>query len=258
MKLKSLFAAAALAAGSIAASLSASAATFGYYLSGTSGSPAGAITAAGHTAVQLNNLTAGDLAGIDVLWILNGINGEPDANVMNNTAAVANFVSAGGVLSFHDRNVNQGTSAGRYIPGAASTTFVNNFSSSIDVVTINTVTNGPAGVIGNTTLDGGSLSNHGYAEVATLPTGAVVVLNDGDATHAVDFHYDFGLGDVYYSSIPLDYYFGGANPAAFRDIYAVNEAAFQAQLRGNVVPVPATLLLVGLGLGLIGVARRKL
>jgi hypothetical protein len=243
----------------------AQAEVFGYYTTyGALGNPSSAITASGNTAVALADLSAATLAGIDVLWILNAANGVPDAQVMNNVGAIANFVAAGGVLSFHDRNVNQGTSAGRYIPGASGVTFTANFFNNLDVQAINTVTNGPAGTLTNTSLDGGNFSSHGYASVATLPGGAVVVLSEGaDATRAVDFYYEFGLGDVYYSSIPLDFYMtgGGNNPPGdtVRTVYAVNEATFQAQLRiGNEqrVPEPSTILLVALSGLMLLQARR--
>lgn len=252
---------AVLAAGSMLASAAANALVFGYFLTpGTTGSPANAITAAGHTPQLLAGLSAGDLAGIDVLWILNGINGDPGTEVTGNVTTIGDFVTAGGVLSFHDRNVNQGISAARYIPGAAGTTFVNDFSAEIDVLTVNTVTNGPAGAIGNTTLDGGNFSNHGYATLASLPAGAVAVLSNGNQDQIVDFYFPLGAGAVYYSSIPLDFYLdgGGNNPPGdeFRNIYAVNEAAFQGQLRGAVVPEPGSLALLALAGGLLAAMRR--
>lgn len=253
----------ALALTAVTASLPSQAAVFGYYLSDTTGSPAAAITASGNTSVQLTNLTAADLVGINVLWILNGNNGAPDANVTGNTASINAFVSGGGVLSFHDRAV---TDAATYIPGAAAVTFVRDFtnSSDIDVVTNNTVTNGPAGVINNTTLDGGNSSSHGYATVSSLPPGAIEVLSiGGDPSRAVDFYFGLGAGDVYYSTIPLDFYLGGSgnNPPAdnFRNVYAVNEAAFQAQLfgaNGIPVPEPGSLALVAVA-GLMLVSQRR-
>ena len=210
IKMKRLLVAVMAVCGLIASSAS-NAVVFGYYLSGTTGSPAAAITANGDTAVQLNNLTAADLAGIDVLWILNGNNGTPDANVMGNLAAINDFVNGGGVLSFHDRNVAQGVSAADYLPGAAGTTFVSGFGADVDVLENNTVTNGPWGTINNTTLDGGNFSTHGWASLGTLPGGAVAVLSTADPTQIVDFYYDFGDGLVYYSTMPLDFYL-----AAFR------------------------------------------
>ena len=237
--------------------------TFGWF---GNANPTAAITAAGHNSVALAGLTAGDLAGINVLWILNGSNGAAPGAVTANAAAIDAFVLAGGVLSYHDRYVSGGAdSNAALIPGADLITFVRDFSDSqsIDIVTGGTlVTNGPGGVIGNTTLDGGNSSSHGYTLLPTLPAGAVPVFSQTDVTHIVDFYYSYGAGSVYYSTIPLDFYLNGfgANPPqdAMRDIYAVNEAALQASLVGRLlVPEPGSIALLGLSLLLLLAAQRR-
>ena len=48
------------------------------------------------------------------------------------------------------------------------------------------------------TLDGGNSSTHGFAEIATLPGGAITPLLHGLTGGAVDFLYGFGAGHVYY------------------------------------------------------------
>lgn len=238
-------------------SLSAIAApvTFGWF---GDADPTLAITTAGHNSVALGGLTAGDLAGIDVLWVLNGDNGAAPGAVTANAAAIDAFVLAGGVLSYHDRYVSDGSDSNAdLIPGADLITFVRDFNDdqNIDIVTPGIVTVG----MDNSTLDGGNSSSHGYALLASLPAGAVPVFSQTDVTHIVDFYYGYGAGWVYYSTIPLDFYLNGSgnNPPgdAMRDIYAVNEAKQQASLV-SLVPEPGSIALLGLGL-LLFAQRRK-
>lgn len=216
------------------------------------------IGAAGMTALSLGGLTAADLTGIDVLWILNQNNGTPGTIVTDNVADLSAFVSGGHVLSFHDRNVNQGLSAATYLPGGAGISFTSLLGSDIDIETGGTtVTNGPFGTITNTSLDGGNYSDHGYATIASLPAGAVAILNNGTAGQIVDFYYLFGAGAVYYSSIPFDFYLTGGNDpprTAILNIYGLNELTLQASLG---VPEPTTVVLVSGGLLGIGFLRRR-
>lgn len=216
-------------------------------------------TGLGHTATQLNDVAAASLVGLDVLWILNSSNSDYGL-LGGNDAAIAAFVRGGGVLSFHDRRVEE---AALHLPGGGAISFTRQIgapgSTNIDVVNASTlVTNGPGGVINNASLDGGNESDHGYALLGTLPGGALAILSRADPTQIVDFTYAFGAGDVYYSTIPLDFYLSGAGndpPAtAMRTIYAVNELAFQASLA---VPEPSVLLLLGLGFVGFGFARRR-
>jgi hypothetical protein len=78
-------------------------------------------------------------------------------------------------------------------------------------------------------------SNHGFVLAATLPTGAVAILSAGpNTTHVAAFSYALGRGDVYYSTIPLDFYLSGFGPFQvaknFQTIYTPNMLDYAAVL----------------------------
>jgi hypothetical protein len=255
---------AALAAGLLAASVSSQAAalTFGIYGSASMSAAEGALKTlamdGGHDASVLADLSAASLDHVDVLWIMNDAVDAQPAEMTARAADLLSFVQSGGVLLYHDRNIGDAAST---LPGAAGVNFV--FDDSGDVYNIEVapgstlVTDGPKGMIDNSTLDFGNLSSQGYAEAATLPGGSKIILTRTGANEVVDFGYRLGFGFVYYSTISLDYYLAGNGsiPPAnfFRQVYAPNLVAYAASR----VPEPMTLLLLGGGLLSLGLARRR-
>ena len=192
------------------------------------------ITATGHTAVNLLDLTAGDLAGVDVIFVNNCDNFAYGAEYLSRLADIDAAVAAGKVLMIHDRYVEDGE---LILPGGASFDVVRETSlgsKQIEVVDDSTVlTSGPAGMITDTNLDGGCESNHGFTVAGSLPGDARIILSRDTPTDIVTFAYGYGAGAVIYSSVPLDFYLGSPScgPAAnFKNIYAPNVIAYSATL----------------------------
>jgi hypothetical protein len=254
---------AVLVAGWVAVAGVAQADVVGFYEPYSTGAATKAqqiVVAQGHTFATIPDLSAGSLAGLDVLWILNGSTVDHPSQLTTNAAAVATFVAGGGILLYHDRCV---TDVQAVLPGGGGVAFTRQVAANIDVLDPAVlVTDGPGGVVTNTTLDGGNFSDHGYADDTTLPYCAVAILSTEDPTHVVDFVYPYGDGAVYYSSVPLDYYLAGAGvePARtnFREIYGPNVVAFALSnlfpppdvsctvARGLLYPARGALLAVGL------------
>jgi len=137
---------------------------------------------------------------------------------------------------FRDRRV---TSANTILPGGAGITIIRDFANSAQIEILDPVdpliTDGPGGMLTDTSLDGGNASSHGYAVEATLPMGALPLFSNGVAGQVVTFAYPHGSGFVIYSTIPLDFYLGGSGVNPPRDnmrlIYAPNILAFAMSLR---------------------------
>ena len=236
--------------------------TFGVFSQNSTAATSGVgiATGQGHTASVLGGLTAGDLAGLDVLWVLNSSNFSHPSVLTANSAAVASFVAGGGVFMYHDRRV---TGAETVLPGGGAFTITRAFgagSTDIDVLDSSTlVTNGPGGLINDSTLDGGDSSNHGFSVSGSLPGGSTQILSRPIATEIVDFRYSFGSGEVYYSTIPLDFYLSRFTPQPnFAGIYAPNVVAYAADLAmSNTVPEPTSFAVFGLGFLVAGARRRR-
>ncbi len=217
------------------------------------------VTANGDTPLILGTVDAASLAGVDVLWALNASNGAQLASLVGN-ADLATFVNDGGIFLYHDREVG---AAETVLPGGGTFDVIRQtFPGGTDIDVLDnttTVTNGPGGTIDSISLDGGNFSSHGFTVAGSLPGDATLILSRTDPNEIVDFIYGFGAGQVYYSTIPLDFYLGagGAVAANFQN-YAQNVVAFAAE-NAQAVPEPGTLLVFGSGFSFLGLilARRR-
>ncbi len=191
------------------------------------------ITTAGLQPVDVGDLSAADLSQFDILFFQNPDNSGFSSIFTSNLAKIQQFISNGGVFILHDRNVS---SAASVLPGSPGT-IVRDFTdpANIDIVDNTTlVTNGPGGIITNTSLDGGNSSSHGWILASTIPPGAQGILSQTDPTHLVLYTYPFGLGTVIYATIPLDYYLAGEGDPTLNanmQIYAANVLAWGSSLR---------------------------
>jgi Ca2+-binding RTX toxin-like protein len=219
-------------------------AVVGYYdigVGGGSTNQPGPILDAGHTPQYLDDLSSADLEGLDVLFVQNPSNMGYNSEFLSRLGDVEQAVSNGLVFILHDRWVD---TAENVLPGGENFDLIRNFADreNINVLDSSTIlTDGPGGIIDDTTLDNGDFSSHGYGVAGSL-TGARLLLSTGDPDHVVTFSYAHGSGHVIYSSIPLDFHLGNAKQPNFGNIYAPNVVAYGVSLL-NTPPVanPGTI-----------------
>lgn len=191
--------------------------TIGYY-SMTNGqglaSQVNEITNNGDIAVNVTVPNAAQLASLDALYVVNPSNSGFGAEYLSNLGNISAAVNNGMKLIIFDRTV---TNANIILPGGSTITPVRDFASATDINVAagapTAFTNGANGVITDATFDGGNFSNHGYVELSSLPPGSTALLTTSDPTHIVAFTYPVGSGNVFYSTIPLDFYTGSSNAA---------------------------------------------
>ena len=208
------------------------------------------IIAAGFAPRLLTNVSAPDLAGLQILFVQNPSPSAYNTEYLNSRTAISDAVNAGMILVIHDRLVlNQMapmTNARNILPGSSVTTPPTSkgnpmLANQIEVSDTTTlVANGPFGSITNTNLDNGQFSNSGFVNVSILPvlmSDRRALLHTGTGalqSQSVAFSYKFGQGYVIYSTIPLDMFLkdmGTATPAvksSFRDVYAPNVLTYAA------------------------------
>jgi hypothetical protein len=165
------------------------------------------ITTTGNTAVAMTTLSPAELAGVQVLFAVNPSNGGHGGIWVAQQAALTAAVNVGMRLVVFDRTVTNAN-----VRGISGVTTVRDFSdnANFEPVPGNTIVNGPFGVIGPTTLDGGNSSRHGYSTLASLPAGSTPILTRTAASEIVMFGFRLGAGSVFYSTIPLDFYIKGS------------------------------------------------
>lgn len=165
----------------------------------------------GYDAVSLDNLRSADLAGLSAVFLLNQSNEGYPAELLAALPALADYVAHGGVLIIHDAFVDGAESL---LPGLTGEDIVRNVDDGRNVDFVHDgglIAQGPGGHLNDSSLDQGYYSSHGYTLDASLGSDVVRVQTTGDPSHIVSFAYAYGLGAVYYSSIPLTAYLPLAN-----------------------------------------------
>ncbi|MFO7604385.1 MAG: hypothetical protein R6X06_11320 [Gammaproteobacteria bacterium] len=185
-----------------------------------------AIEAAGHTPKLLTDLTRADLADIDVLFVTNCSLFYHFEEFTRRLPEIHAAVSEGLIMALHDRNVDL---AATVLPGLGQhMAFIWNPTTDTQVQDDTTLlTDGPGGVIDNSTLDGGHAASHGYVDANTFPAGVRNLLSQTEANRSVVFSYPHGLGHVLYSSIPLDYYLRFIPYCSFYNVEPVRSLCLQ-------------------------------
>ena len=176
------------------------------------------IISAGHTAVQLNDLSAAQLAGIDILYLWNR-----DNNSWGTTSSfradVTNAVNNGLQVVAFDNSVNRNGDAP--LPNL----FQGNYSHLTDVTIttdgLNAFGTGLGGTVTQTSLDNRGSTIHGFWHNFHLPAGATPLAHvAGNPNQVVGFNYNLGAGQVSYFSMPMSYSSTGAQPAW--ETFAIN------------------------------------
>lgn len=205
------------------------------------------IANAGCSPVQIFDLSAAELASIDILVVQNPDNGGYGAEYLSQLATIETAVNNGLILIIHDRYL---TDAAGILPGGGGIAAVRDFLDDANVDIVDNTTPVTVG-LDDSSLDGGNSSSHGYVDATTLPAGALNILSRTITNESVLFSYPHGSGAVMYSSIPLDFYLDGDGNNPPRDnmiTYAANVVSYGKLFVPAIVPTLSEWAIISLGL----------
>jgi len=207
------------------------------------------IEATGYTPVHISNIATYDLTQIDVLMVNVASNDGPSADLLNRLTFFEIWIRDGGKVIFHDRSA--GNTDSSLLINASSTSLIRNTNTLLNLSPYGTGKN--ALILGEDVIDNvntddditeGMLQNtNGFAVASTLPSETIKYLVSADDTSNVAaFIYPLGFGYVYYSGIPLDYYFrlsDSSQPGKnYRTIYTPNLLKMVCKLAIQTEPDP--------------------
>jgi len=210
-------------------------------------SPTAIIEAAGYTPVHISNIATFDLTQIDVLIVNVISNNGPSADLLNRLTFFEIWIRDGGKVIFHDRSA--GNAGCSLLINASSTSLIRNTNTLINLSPYGTGNNalilGEDGVTDDNITDGMLQNTNGFAVASTLPSETINYLASADdSNYIAAFIYPLGLGYVYYSGIPLDYYFrltDSSQPGKnYRTIYTPNLLKMICKLDIQTEPEPQT------------------